>query len=284
MAISAHSHYSAEPGRLILRRDIKRAKKRKRAVRLLCAGIVGTICFSAYIAVYLINNRRDQAYYKSLSESFAPPAEIAADPVLQWEEPARPLESRQVNRTSVMDFESRRNEAPGIEGWIKIDGTQINYPIMRASDNDYYLTRLPNGTRSSSGSIFMDYRNSPDFSNRNTLIYGHRMRSGAMFGTLRYYGNQSFYDKHPTVSIFTPRGDFEVELIAGYAFDQTKETVPLRFDNEEDFDKYIADARRRSTFKSDVEVKAVDRLVTLATCEYSYNDGRLVIVGKLVEK
>jgi sortase B len=186
--------------------------------------------------------------------------------------------------TPTMDFEHIRKEAPDVVAWIRIDGTMIDYPVMYADDNEFYLEHLPNGKKSDQGSLFIDYRNAPDFLDPNTLVYGHRMKSGTMFGTLRYYNNQSYYDKHPTVSIFTPEGNYEAILFAGYTFDQTVEMPPTRFKNAEEFDKYIQDARRRSIFQSDVEVSATDRLVTLATCDYNFEDGRLVIVGKLIEK
>jgi sortase B len=168
--------------------------------------------------------------------------------------------------------------------WIRIDGTSVNYPIMYGTDNEYFLNHLPNGKKSKRGSIFIDYRNSPDFSDQNTMIHGHRMRSGAMFGALRHYANQSFYNSHSTVSIFTPEKNFDVKLFAGYTLNQTVETPPLRFRDAESFNSYIKNARQRSIFKSDVEVNHGDRLVTLATCEYSIKEGRLVLVGKLVEK
>jgi len=107
-----------------------------------------------------------------------------------------------------------------------------------------------------------------------------------MFGMLSNYANQSFYDQHSTVSIFTPQGDYEITLFAGYAIDQTVEVVPMEFRDAEDFDRFIQRARSRSMFRSDIEVNFGDRLVTLATCEYTFRDGRgrLVILGKLAEK
>lgn len=197
---------------------------------------------------------------------------------------AAPPAPEKKTRPSRMNFEPIKKELPEVEAWIKLSGTKMDYPVMYGSDNEFYLNHLPNGKQSSSGSIFIDCRNSPDFSDPNTLIYGHRMKSGAMFGVLRYYSNQSYYDKHPVISIFTPDGDYDVELIAAYAFDQTVETPHFVFDDEEDFDNYIREARRRSPFKSGVEVSCGDRLVTLCTCEYTFEEGRLIVVGKLTEK
>ena len=213
------------------------------------------------------------------------PVDEAAPDEEETPEEAAPPAPPKIIRPSRMNFEPIKKELPETAAWIKLGGTKIDYPVMyRDDDNEYYLTRLPNGKKSSSGSIYIDYRNSPDFSDPNTMVYGHRMKSGAMFGALRYYNNQSFYDQHSVVSIFTPDGDYEVVLFAGYAFDQTVETPPLSFSDEEEFDNFVQTARKRSAFKSDIEVKFGDRLVTLCTCEYSFEEGRLVVIGKLIEK
>jgi len=237
---------------------------------LLSAGIAGTICFAALIAIYLIINRQEEAYYASLSAFFALNDE-QADSVGKARMPA-------------MDFEAVQNEFPNAVAWIQIIGTGVNYPVMHGTNNEYYMSRRPDGKNSRSGSIFIDYRNAPDLSSPNTFIYGHRMRSGAMFGTLSNYNSQSFYDKHPTVSIFTPKGNYELELFAGYTFNQKEEKQTMKFADAKAFENYVRNAKRRSMFKSDVEVNFGDRLVTLCTCEYSFDDARLFVVGKLVEK
>jgi len=221
------------------------------------------------IAIDLVKDWLDKAYYASLPASFTPIDDSA---------------SLETSRVFAVDFEAVQKEAPDAEAWIRIDGTVIDYPVMYGKDNEYYLTRLPNGKKSKSGSIFIDYRNAPDFSDANTLIHGHHMRSGAMFGTLKNYAKQSFYDNHRTAYISTPEKNFEVMLFAGYKLDHTVEIPPLTFKDAKDFDKYIRDVKRRSIFKSDVEVTAGDRLVCLATCDYSFDNSRLVIVGKLIEK
>jgi len=278
---------------VVRRRKIK--KSNKAVILLICAGLVGTVRFAALIAIHLITSKQQEAYYASLSAFFV----LAADSSLSQnaKQPVyldvesdlavladSPPASMGKIRTLAMDFEAIRKEFPNTAAWIRINGTRVNYPVMYGTDNAYYLTRRPDGSKSRSGSIFIDYRNAPDFLNPNTFIYGHRMRSGAMFGMLSNYGSQSFYDKHPTVSILTPKGDYEVELFAGYTFNQMEETPPMSFSSAKALENYVRDAKRRSMFKSDVEVNFGDRLVTLCTCEYSFDEARLLVVGKLVEK
>jgi sortase B len=168
-------------------------------------------------------------------------------------------------------------------GWLVLEGTVIDYPIMQATNNDYFLRRLPDGSGHRNGSLFLDYRNSPDFSDRNTLIYGHDMRSGDMFGILKDYRNQSFFEQHPVMYIFTPERDYALLLFAGYMLDSAVETPPLSFRDDDAFLAHIANIRSRSIFRSDVEVSADDRIVSLCTCDPSHRNARFIIVGKLVD-
>ena len=270
---------------------------------LLFLGTIGVVGFGAMIAIDMVASMDDEAYYTSLTGSFVPRIDWDAYDEEDYEDDefdgyevfhipvdlAQERTSRAARlgaRAMFVDFNQVRQNVPGARAWIRIDGTILDYPVMQGADNEFYLTRRPDGVPSRRGSIFIDYRNAPDFTDHNTLIHGHRMRSGAMFGMLSNYSSQSFYDRHLTVSIFTPQGDYELVLFAGYAIDQTVEGVPIRFRDVETFYSYIEHARRRSMFRSDVEVSFGDRLVTLATCEYTFSDGRgrLLIVGKLVEK
>ena len=181
-----------------------------------------------------------------------------------------------------VDFDPLKEMFPDIVAWISSPGTVIDYPVMQANDNCFYLSRLPDGTHNKMGSIFLDYRNSADFSDSNILIYGHDMNSGDMFGTLRNYANQSFYEEHYRMFIYTPERDYELILFAGYILDSSVETPPMGFRSEEAFDDYIADIKQRSIFISDVTASYGDRLVFLCTCTGRTRDERLIIVGKLV--
>lgn len=110
-----------------------------------------------------------------------------------------------------MDFAALEGVNSDIVAWLYGADTGLNYPIVQAEDNDYYLYRLLDGTWNKNGTIFMDYVNRSDFSDQNTLVYGHHMKSGAMFGALVQYKKQEFYDAHPYLYLYTP----QPELPAG---------------------------------------------------------------------
>jgi sortase B len=174
---------------------------------------------------------------------------------------------------------------PDAVGWLISEGTEINYPIVQAKDNDFYLDHLPDGTKNKNGSIFLDYRNTLDFHGQNIFIYGHDTASDAMFGSLKKYETQSYYEQNKTMRIYTPENNFEVTLFAGYLLDSRYEHPPFTFINENDFNGYIEDIKTRSFFQSNERVSYGDTLVFICTCQEGQRgearSRRRVIVGKL---
>jgi sortase B len=182
-----------------------------------------------------------------------------------------------------IDFESLQEINPDVIGWLYCPDTVIDYPVVQGEDNSYYLTHLYDGKKNSNGSIFMDYRGSADFSDVNTLIYGHHMKNGKMFASLEGYKKQVYYDAHPALYLFTPDGNYEIQVFAGIV--QSGQTAPpyTSFSDEAQYLELLASLNERSTFKSDVEVPVFAQLITLMTCTYDYQDARYYLVGKLVK-
>ena len=182
-----------------------------------------------------------------------------------------------------MDFAKLKEINGDIIGWLFGEGTNIDYPVLQSSDNDYYLDHLYNREANSSGSLFADYNNSSDFSDRNTVIYGHHMANGSMFGSLELYRDQDYYDSAPTMMLYTPDGDYLVELICGTDEDGYDDGFfSFEFKNEEEFQQYVDSFRARSTFQSNVVVQPGDRLISMCTCAYVFDNARYVLVGRLV--
>jgi len=184
---------------------------------------------------------------------------------------------------SYVDFDELNNDFPGIVGWIKLEGSIMDYPVMQYSDNDHFLTRLPDGTSHRNGSIFLDYRNERDFSDKSILIYGHETRTGDMFGVLKRYREQDFFDNNPVINLYTPYEDIIIEIFAVNLAHSQRDHPPLDFDDDDDFLDYIERLKRMSFIRSNIEVKPDDRIISLCTCAYDFNDARLVIVGILSE-
>lgn len=203
---------------------------------------------------------------------------VAEKPALADAEPQIIIQRQKTS----MDFSALKEINPDIIGWIRAEGTNIDYPIAQTDNNDYYLSHLYNKDWNSNGTIFADYRNAGDFSDRNTVIYGHHMKNGTMFQALEEYKDQEFYDVNPTMTLFTPDGDYIIELICGTVEDGNYQFVKFDFDGEEGFIQYIEGFQSRSTFVSDVEAQPGDKIVSLCTCSYEWTNARYMVIGKLV--
>ena len=181
-----------------------------------------------------------------------------------------------------VSFEELLTDCSDVVGWLYCEDTPINYPVVQGEDNEYYLRRLMNGKYNSSGTIFMDYRNQPDFSDGNTILYGHNMNNDSMFGILPEYLDQVFYEEHPVMYLLTPEENYEIELISGYVTPADSDTYSFP-ETQEEQDALLKKAYTSSSFASSVKVLEGERLITLSTCVYDYDNARYVLVGVLRE-
>ena len=181
-----------------------------------------------------------------------------------------------------VDFPTLVEECPDVVGWIYSPGTPINYPIVQSDDNEYYLHRLLDGSYNKGGTLFIDSYNQPDFSDWNTFLYGHNMRDNSMFGTVDNYRQKDYYGKHPVMYLLTPEKNYVIELVAGCTI-PADSAVYRMLNTVEDRDALVAELSRSSSFKANVELGEDDKLITLSTCVYDYDNARYVVVGVLKE-
>lgn len=136
------------------------------------------------------------------------------------------------------------------------------------------------------GSIFKDYRNTNEFLDKNTIIYGHNMKDGSMFADLRKYLDKDFLAAHPTFSYESGLANYEVEIFAVYETTTDFYYIETEFPETTDFEDYLQKVKQQSMYKLNVKVSGKDRIITLSTCdtEKDYEKGRMVIQGKLVTK
>ena len=179
-----------------------------------------------------------------------------------------------------VDFDALLDTCGDVVGWLYCEDTPVNYPVVQGKDNNYYLYRLLDGTQHPNGTLFLDCNAAPDFSGWNSVIYGHNMKNDTMFGSLEEYRKQEYYNAHPVLYLLTPEQDYKVVLIAGYVTPSTSDayTIP---EMVEERDKLAEKAISASTFQTDVEVAEEDRLLSLSTCVYDYENARYVLVGVL---
>lgn len=182
-----------------------------------------------------------------------------------------------------IDFAALKKASPDIMGWLYCPHTVVSYPLVQGQDNSYYLTHLADGSLNRNGCLFIDYKNRHDLSDENTLIYGHNMASGKMFACLLSYTKQEYYEAHPVVYLVTEEKEYRLELFAGYTATVDSDAYTLRFSTKEDYAAWLVRLKEKSDFSSDVQVRENDRIVTLSTCAYSFENARYVVHGKLAE-
>ena len=174
---------------------------------------------------------------------------------------------------------------PDMIGWIAIDGTGIDYPVMQTPDTpNYYINHNFEKLRSKSGVPYAVEGSKIDPQSDNITIYGHHMRSGKMFAALGKYKDKNFYLEHPVIRFDTRAGFGTYEIIA--AFKTTLANFPFHLfidaSNEAAFDEYISRCKELACYDTGIDAKYGDKLISLSTCEYSQNDGRLVVVAKKI--
>lgn len=173
----------------------------------------------------------------------------------------------------IIDFEELKRINSDVIGWITIDNTNINYPITQAKDNDYYLKRDINKNLSSCGNIFLDFENKKDFTDANSVIYGHNLRSGGMFGDLKdiyegKLGNEVY------VKIYTPDNtEYTYQVIAAYVAEPKKQIIKKEFKGNEK-EQYINSGIKNSRIKFINNATTNEYMITLISC---YGDNRTVV-------
>lgn len=168
-------------------------------------------------------------------------------------------------------------------GWITIENTNIDYPILQGEDNDYYLSRDINKEYLKSGSIFLDYRNN-NFDDKNTVIYGHSMRNGTMFGQLKYFKESGALDENKYIYILSPEGKtLKYEIFSVYTSDINDNYIETSFNSDEEYKEFLDKICEKSLFTVNIDISTEDKILTLSTCSYEYENARTVIHGKLIE-
>ena len=181
------------------------------------------------------------------------------------------------------NFEALAEINPDVVGWLSLEDTVINYPIVQGSDNEYYLHHLFTKEYNNTGCIFMDVDNAKDFSDLNTVLYAHHMRNGSMFAELEGYRDQEYYDTHRELVLQTPSGNYLVEPFAGLLTDGYSDYIQIGFQDGDSFLSYVNQMRSQSTFQSDVTITAEDRILTMSTCRYDVENGRYAVFAKLTK-
>ena len=178
------------------------------------------------------------------------------------------------------DYQSFKSANSDVEGWISVPNTVIEYPILRAEDNKYYLHHNAKKEQSKSGAIFFDRRNTDPANDRHLIVYGHNMRNGTMFHELNSFKLKEFFEANPTFTIWIGEEKREFEIFAAYIVTADINFIRTSFKSDEEFVDYMGELKSLSKFTTDVTVGPNDQVATLCTCTYEYDDSRYVVQGR----
>lgn len=181
-----------------------------------------------------------------------------------------------------VNFDGLRNINPDTVGWIKVEGTKINYPFVRASDNEYYLKHSFDKSYNKKGWVFLDYRNDINNISNNTILYAHGLVNNEMFGSLRRVVKPSWYKNKSNyiLSIVTPYKTLKWQVFSSYTIEPESYYITTNFQSNEEFDEFINLVKQRSVYDYGTDVSSSDKILTLSSC---YDDKkRMVLHAKLI--
>lgn len=171
---------------------------------------------------------------------------------------------------------------PDVRAWLTLEDTHIDYPLLQAQDNMKYVNTNVYGEFSLSGSLFLDYRNAPDFSDFYSLVYGHHMDADVMFGELVHFLEEEYFEQHRTGTLLLPDGGYSIELFACMTVDAYDGTIfsPVMETGEEKRE-LLCYIQEKAVLYREADVTEKDRIIGLSTCSDAATNARTVVFGRL---
>lgn len=261
-----------------------KGKKGYRAIFLVA--LIVFLASSAYIASYYIRQSDAQKAYEKLQAAVETQTQLLEKEIPESEEAAEPVEEA-VEVEIPVDFEMLKETNPDIYAWIHIPGTEVDYPIVQSpTDDSYYLNHTIEGVKGLPGSIYTESLNNKEFTDPNTLIYGHNMRNRTMFGGLHSYADNLFFQENPDIYIYTPKKILKYEIFAAYTADDRHILKKYDFEIPEVFQGYLDSIftirSMGASFNRELELTSEDKIITLSTCN-SVDDQRWLVQAVLIE-
>ncbi len=259
-------------------------QERKRKMTIFILSILAAACLS-YVGVYFYQFEKNKIDYSGL-------AELKKDIDITDTQASYTitLEEEKEKPPILAKYETLYKKNKKLIGWLKIDDTNIDYPVMQTVNNEYYLDHNFNQEYDKNGSLFLDKDCNAAFPNTNMIIYGHHMKSGKMFGNLNYYSKESYYKEHPRIQFDTiyEEGLYDIMYVFRSRIYNEDEVVFkyykfLDVNSEDEFYSAMDEMARMSLYDTGVTAAYGDKLITLSTCDSSEEDGRFVVVAKKIK-
>lgn len=272
----------------VMRREIlselEKREKRRRLTVVLCSA-VALVCFG-YFGVYCYFADRTESDYEMLAELKGSSTLAAGAPAVTIHR----TDEEEVELNVLEEYQTLYNKNKSLIGWLKIDDTNIDYPVMQTANNEYYLDHNYTQEYDKNGSLFLDKDCDIVHRNTNLIIYGHHMKSGKMFGNLNKYSSEEYAKKHATIQFDTiyEKGTYEVMYVFRSRIYNEEEIVFKYYQffdaaSEKEFSSNMQEMAALSLYDTGVTASYGDELLTLSTCDNSEQDGRFVVVAKRIK-
>ena len=240
--------------------------------------LLGVLVFSAVKIISYFKQQSDAAdAQQEISDNYITPGNSTDDNTddTQKDNDKDKTTKTPDEETITVNFDKMVADYPDVVGYIYCANTNLKNPIQYGKGNDYYLTHDSKGNTNNNGSIFVEQVNSGSFSDNNTIIYGHNMKSGMMFADLTKYKDKSYYSSHPYIYIYTPSQNYRLDLYAGFVCEHDDEVYATSLTQDQ-----LKAMAAKSTFTSNIGTPT-GKTVTLSTCSYEFDNARYVVIGAL---
>ena len=263
--------------------------KKTLSIVIVAALVIVFIVSAFMVGKYFMDSKKQQAEFDKLSEMVTKPTESTTDAEGATTQPVFDTTAPEAEVSPfIPEYQEVYKLNGDMVGWIKIEGTKVNYPVMHTPDNpNYYLKRDFNGAYSDWGCIYMREECDINKPSDNITIYGHNMNDGSMFGALRQYNSEDFYKEHNLIFFDTLTEYHVYEIFSvfktsanegeGFAYHQMEDAA-----NEKEFNDFVAQCKKLSFYDTGITPKYGEKLICLSTCEYTLDNGRLVVAARRI--
>lgn len=262
----------------------KNTKRRNALLAMLC-GVAAVVCVAAAFSQYLKKVREERLYEQM--RSVVP--ETVQTETTEETVAAEVPETEALTCEPIYDFEELRAQNEDIYAWITVPGTQTDYPVLQSETDNYYLEHNLDGSSGYPGTIYTNKCNAKDFSDYNTVLYGHNMGNGTMFGDLHLFEEETFFEEHDRIIVYTQEKRLTYQIYAAVKFSDVY--IPAYYDVHtaegmlsfaEALENYMDEPE--SHLRADMSLTGEDRLITLSTCVKNERPRRYLVIGKLTEE
>ena len=275
-----------------MRQEIMQELHRKEKRRIWISVISSLICITCfgYLAYYYWITQKSANDFAQLAELKGDTGQVTGNAYFDNRQvTVHMTEGEKAAPKILAEYETLYQKNKKLIGWIKIEDTLIDYPVMQTVNNDYYLNHNFNQEEDKNGCIFMDYQCDVIAGCDNIILYGHHMQSGKMFGGLNKYSSEAYYKEHPEIQFDTiyEKGVYQIMYVFRSKV-YSEEDVTFKYyqfinaGSKQEFDSYMKEMQALSLYDTGVTAAYGDKLLTLSTCDYQENDGRFVVVAKRV--